>query len=281
MSHNNYATNSWGIIYETMRDVETTQSYYPEYDTFTKWVKSYAKEMSVNISLLWNRYKAGKIYSAYLERARKRDIFPPAVTEVKISPDNLITIDKIARDDTDYADELIEGVLSGNITRSNLNAMWKNKKTCGSASTLRDLRFEDVFLKQLNTPHWLQEHTKNERFKIKYRLIIGEAKDYELPIVIENITSDEVNKFHFHVFEPPTSWPIFKDFLSLEEYNGIVNYRWCVIPTGTDESEWDIPKGCGIITVSKDTPARIIRFAELNSEANCQKITAYALRKLL
>lgn len=84
---------------------------------YTAWVNALATSNHVHVSLLWSRKKAGKVYAAYVERAKQQGKSVSPLTTVAISPDSLNLIEKIAVPNTDIAYDLIQKVLQNDLSR--------------------------------------------------------------------------------------------------------------------------------------------------------------------
>ena len=115
---------SWVRIYELMEVVESETLYKGSFKSFTAWVNHFASKCNVHVSLLWSRKKAGKMYSEYQTRAADRGAAVPDMSELKVSPDNFVLIEKIAGSDTAVADDLTDKVINGTLKRQDLKNAW-------------------------------------------------------------------------------------------------------------------------------------------------------------
>lgn len=112
---------SWVEVYELMDLVDREKLYEGVYRSYTTWVNCLAANNHVHVSTLWNRKKAGKVYAEYLQRVEKQGKCVAALSELKLSPDTLNLISKIAGSNTEVADALIgKATTDGGITRSEL-----------------------------------------------------------------------------------------------------------------------------------------------------------------
>ena len=131
---------SWVRIYELMDSVEKEKLYTDKFSSYTKWVNALADKAKVHVSLLWNRKKAGRVYAAYEERAKACGRTVPSMNAIQVSADNFNLIEKIAGNNTDVADELIDKVLQGDMKRSDLKNAWQTVKADREASGKKIVR---------------------------------------------------------------------------------------------------------------------------------------------
>ena len=88
--------------------------------SFTQWVKELSRNTKIHETIIWNRYKAGEVYQGYAENKRQEGEEVKDITEVKISPDSLVIVEKINKHAPKMASELIDKVLSGELKRKDL-----------------------------------------------------------------------------------------------------------------------------------------------------------------
>lgn len=128
---------SWIKIYRLLETVETQRLYTTNYRSFTAWINSLSTKLKIHVSVLWSRKKAGKIYSEYLSRAHAagRSVTTLGDTAApSIPPESINYIDKIAGSNTAVADDLMDKLLNGNLSRNQLKSAWETVKA-GRAAT--------------------------------------------------------------------------------------------------------------------------------------------------
>lgn len=128
---------SWIKIYKLLETVETQRLYTTNYRSFTAWINSLSTKLKIHVSVLWSRKKAGKIYSEYLSRAHAagRSVTTLDNTAApSIPPESINYIDKIAGSNTAVADDLMDKLLNGNLSRNQLKSAWETVKA-GRAAT--------------------------------------------------------------------------------------------------------------------------------------------------
>ena len=103
---------NWIHTYLLMSEVQDKELYAAQYRSYTKWVNHLADSLSIHVSTLWARLKAGKNYAEYAARAAEHGRTVPKIEEIDVSPDSLNLCAKM--------DKLVEQVVSGNLTRENL-----------------------------------------------------------------------------------------------------------------------------------------------------------------
>ncbi|MBQ8987238.1 MAG: hypothetical protein IJ100_08410, partial [Lachnospiraceae bacterium] len=126
---------NWVKIYQLMREVEVDRLYAERDDTpsFTSWVNALADELSVHVSLLWARLKAGRTYAEYEERAAKQGRSIAPLEALSVSPDSLNLCEKVAGKNFAEMDRLIDKVVGGELTREDLRAAARAKRSEGGA----------------------------------------------------------------------------------------------------------------------------------------------------
>lgn len=122
---------NWIQTYLLMSEVQEKELYVVNYRSFTKWVNHLADSLSIHVSTLWARLKAGKNYAEYASRAREHGHIVPQIEEIDVSPDSLNLCAKVAGKNAAEMDKLVEQVVSGNLTRENLRQAAKARKAAG------------------------------------------------------------------------------------------------------------------------------------------------------
>lgn len=128
---------SWIKIYKLLETVETQRLYTTNYRSFTAWINSLSTKLKIHVSVLWSRKKAGKIYSEYLSRAHAAGRSVTTLDDTaapSIPPESINYIDKIAGSNTAVADDLMDKLLDGNLSRNQLKSAWETVKA-GRAAT--------------------------------------------------------------------------------------------------------------------------------------------------
>ena len=116
---------SWIKIYKLLETVETQRLYTTNYRSFTAWINSLSTKLKIHVSVLWSRKKAGKIYSEYLSRAHAAGRSVTTLDDTaapSIPPESINYIDKIAGSNTAVADDLMDKLLNGNLSRNQLKS---------------------------------------------------------------------------------------------------------------------------------------------------------------
>ena len=119
---------AWVKIYIMIEQIDTKELWKAIGNSFSRWLKSYAKKTGTNESMLWHRRQAGKFYRAYEVRAKERTKEIQKLSEIKISATNLNLIEKISAGNDKIADKMIEQLLKKEITHKELTTIWETTK---------------------------------------------------------------------------------------------------------------------------------------------------------
>lgn len=111
---------NWIQTYLLMSEVQDKELYIVNYRSYTKWVNHLADSLSIHVSTLWSRLKAGKNYAEYASRAREQGRIVPQIEEIDVSPDSLNLCAKVAGKNAAEMDKLVDQVVAGDLTRENL-----------------------------------------------------------------------------------------------------------------------------------------------------------------
>lgn len=122
---------NWIQTYLLMSEVQEKELYVVNYRSFTKWVNHLADSLSIHVSTLWARLKAGKNYAEYASRAREQGRTVPKIEEIDVSPDSLNLCVKVAGKNAVEMDKLVDQVVAGDLTRDNLRQAAKARKAAG------------------------------------------------------------------------------------------------------------------------------------------------------
>lgn len=119
---------TWTKFYVVMKEIEEKELFKPEHRSFTAWLKSFCLTNKIPESVVWNRKKAGKTYERFLElqvkRGRKASTLAD-ISQISVSMDSLVLIDKIAKKAPEIEVELVEKALNKELTRADLRSAYK------------------------------------------------------------------------------------------------------------------------------------------------------------
>lgn len=302
---------SWVRIYELMDSVEKEKLYTDKFSSYTKWVNALADKAKVHVSLLWNRKKAGRVYAAYEERAKERGRTVPSMNTVKVSADNFNLIEKIAGNNTDVADELIDKVLKGDMKRSDLKNAWQTVKADREASGKKSVRVNaydkegidvqtetitaaDIVL-ALSRPNWLKNSvdTYTDRYmQSKYRVLTEFAVQTGTShharridaLVLENHTveAEKPYNLHAHAIEIKVSKHDLLSDHKMQEYTDYADFFWIAVPEELKaDAESIMLNDWGLITIDEKKELHVIKKAELHDAIFKDQTIETALIKIL
>ena len=302
---------SWVRIYELMDSVEKEKLYTEKFTSYTKWVNALADKAHVHVSLLWNRKKAGRVYAAYEERAKERGRTVPSMNAVKVSADNFNLIEKIAGNNTDVADELIDKVLHGDMKRSDLKNAWTTVKADREAAGKKSVRVNaydkegidvktetitaaDIVL-ALSRPNWLKNSvdTYSDRYtQSKYRVLTefavctGTSRHARRidGLVMENLTvaAEKAYNVHIHAVEIKVSKHDLLSDHKMQEYTDYADFFWIAVPEELKaDAESIMLNDWGLITIDKKKELHVIKKAELHDAIFRDQTVETALIKIL
>ena len=302
---------SWVRIYELMDSVEKEKLYTDKFSSYTKWVNALADKAKVHVSLLWNRKKAGRVYAAYEERAKERGRTVPSMNAVKVSADNFNLIEKIAGNNTDVADELIDKVLQGDMKRSDLKNAWQTVKADREASGKKIVRVnaydkESVDVKTetitaadivlaLSRRNWLINNvdTYTDRYTVsKYRVLTEFAVQTGTShharridaLILENRTveAEKAYNVHIHAVEIKVSKHDLLSDHKMQEYTDYADFFWIAVPEELKaDAESIMLNDWGLITIDEKKELHVIKKAELHDAIFRDQTVETALIKIL
>lgn len=302
---------SWVRIYELMDSVEKEKLYTDKFSSYTKWVNALADKAKVHVSLLWNRKKAGRVYAAYEERAKERGRTVPSMNAVKVSADNFNLIEKIAGNNTDVADELIDKVLKGDMKRSDLKNAWQTVKADREASGKKIVRVnaydkESVDVKTetitaadivlaLSRRNWLINNvdTYTDRYTVsKYRVLTEFAVQTGTShharridaLILENRTveAEKAYNVHIHAVEIKVSKHDLLSDHKMQEYTDYADFFWIAVPEELKaDAESIMLNDWGLITIDDKKELHVIKKAELHDAIFRDQTIETALIKIL
>ena len=259
---------SWVRIYELMEIVDREKLYEENFKSYTGWVNAFADKAKVHVSLLWNRKKAGKVYSAYEERAKEKGQSVPTIEEVRVSADNFNLIEKIAGNNTKIADELIDKVIQGEMKRTDLKNAWStvkaNREAVGKKSVRvnaydkDDIKVEsekitatDIVL-ALSNKNWMDEEDifycryAQEKYKLmtEFAVPTGTSRHARRmdALILENLTveTDKNYNLHLHAIEIKVNKHDLVSDHKMQEYIEYADYFWLVVPEHLETVAKDI-----------------------------------------
>lgn len=302
---------SWVRIYELMDSVEKEKLYTDKFSSYTKWVNALADKAKVHVSLLWNRKKAGRVYSAYEERAKERGRTVPSMNAIQVSADNFNLIEKIAGNNTDVADELIDKVLQGDMKRSDLKNAWQTVKADREASGKKSVRVnaydkESIDLKTetitatdivlaLSRRNWLINNvdTYTDRYTVsKYRVLTEFAVKTGTShharridaLILENRTveAEKAYNVHIHAVEIKVSKHDLLSDHKMQEYTDYADFFWIAVPEELKaDAESIMLNDWGLITIDDKKELHVIKKAELHDAVFRDQTIETALIKIL
>lgn len=120
---------AWVEIYILLKLIESKKLWLATNNSFSAWLKAFAKRIKISESLLWHNRQAGKFYEEYLQRANKKNIEVPSLRNLKVALENLNLIERIANQNTIIADKLIGNLIEQKISQKELKATWNTIKT--------------------------------------------------------------------------------------------------------------------------------------------------------
>lgn len=302
---------SWVRIYELMDTVEREKLYSDQYSSYTKWVNALADKAKVHVSLLWNRKKAGRVYAAYEERAKERGRTVPSMNAIQVSADNFNLIEKIAGNNTDAADELIDKVLQGDMKRSDLKNAWQTVKADREAAGKKSVRVNaydkegigintetitaaDIVL-ALSRPNWLKNSvdTYSDRYtQSKYRVLTEfavctgtshHARRIDA-LILENRTveAEKAYNVHIHAVEIKVSKHDLLSDHKMQEYTDYADFFWIAVPEELKaDAESIMLNNWGLITIDEKKELHVIKKAELHDAIFRDQTIETALIKIL
>lgn len=301
---------SWVRIYELMDSVEKEKLYTDKFSSYTKWVNALADKAKVHVSLLWNRKKAGRVYAAYEERAKERGRTVPSMNAVKVSADNFNLIEKIAGNNTDVADELIDKVLKGDMKRSDLKNAWRTVKADREAAGKKTVRVnaydKDIDVKTetitaadivlaLSRRNWLINNvdTYTDRYTVsKYRVLTEFAVQTGTShharridaLILENRTveAEKAYNVHIHAVEIKVSKHDLLSDHKMQEYTDYADFFWIAVPEELKaDAESIMLNDWGLITIDDKKELHVIKKAELHDAVFRDQTIETALIKIL
>lgn len=297
----------WTKIYRLMKKVEDDTLYRGDTGTpsFTAWLNSLADKLQVNKSLLWARLKAGRCYTEYEERAKKRGKKVPSLDTLAVSPDSINLCEKIAGNNSAEMDSLIDKVIAGELTRSDLRAAAKAKRAAGGTMpTTRhdriksadrteetmDVTVADIVM-ALRKPSWLNvvctDKSPNPvyHFFTEFRIpsaALERTRNIDV-MIAENASVSAPDEVSLRGVEIKTDIKEIRDIHEMRTYTDFCDYFYVAIPGDDPELLEAAKSACdhsfGILAVSKSGEVSIVHEPEkLNPAFRVTTLTNCILR---
>ncbi len=283
-----YDQKSWIKFYLSMKKIEDNELYRPEHRSFTAWLKDFCIKNKIHESVVWNRKKAGKTYERFLTHKNKLGESVADLSEINVSMDSLVLIDKIAKKAPELETELVQKALNKEMTRNDLRTAYqiirgnrdeerkKNIKELEDNHSKREYSDPKVTAAQIvtalaNDDSWLNSirgvrdkdgkvFTKRIEFSPKYRCF------NEFPVFTGTtsisrridvlVAENKAVKYHYQLNLHGMEIKVDKhDLVSdqkYSEYSEFVHYLWLVIPTElVPYAIKNAPKTIGILAYSQ------------------------------
>lgn len=264
---------SWVEVYELMDLVDREKLYEGVYRSYTTWVNCLAANNHVHVSTLWNRKKAGKVYAEYLQRVEKQGKCVAALSELKLSPDTLNLISKIAGSNTEVADALIgKATTDGGITRSELRTAWATVRA-NRDTVVRKTRHDkkvkvpeealtagDIVVALTQNHDWIPDHVwkeihQEEKYKLftEFAVQSGSSRNARRidALVLENF-SELDKRYHLciHAIEIKVSRSDLNKDEKMQEYCEFADCFWIAVPEELEEDAKKIMiEGWGLLVI--------------------------------
>lgn len=280
-----YDQKSWIKFYLSMKKIEDNELYRPEHRSFTAWLKDFCIKNKIHESVVWNRKKAGKTYERFLTHKNKLGESVADLSEINVSMDSLVLIDKIAKKAPELETELVQKALNKEMTRNDLRTAYqiirgnrdeerkKNIKELEDNHSKREYSDPKVTAAQIvtalaNDDSWLNSirgvrdkdgkvFTKRIEFSPKYRCF------NEFPVFTGTtsisrridvlVAENKAVEYHYQINLHGLEIKVDKNDLlgdqKYTEYTEFVDYMWLVVPQDLVALTLEVaPKTIGIIS---------------------------------
>lgn len=279
---------NWIQTYLLMSEVQDKELYVVNYRSYTKWVNHLADSLSIHVSTLWARLKAGKNYAEYASRARDQGRTVPKIEEIDVSPDSLNLCAKVAGKNAVEMDKLVDQVVAGEfVAKSRFDCVQAKDRTemeekITAADIILALQSSSwLFSQSTDNPIWEKvitdprESVKKTYIKEKYRVFEEFAIDPGTSrhsrrldaLIAENIsvpphTDNQVNLIGVEIKVDVND---LKNDCKMQEYTDFVDQFYLAVP-----DEEDIVNAAlsikldtwGLIIVSKDGQIKVLQTAD-------------------
>lgn len=255
---------NWINIYNLMHTVEQDELYKarPETKSFTSWVNGLAESMHVHVSLLWTRLKAGRVYSEYAER-RKREgkEVAPIESLANVSPESINLCSTVAGKDADRMDALVDKVVSGELSRTDLREAARAKRaSCGTNNSfatsrhdvitgenrvigmVKKISADDIVLSLREKKDWIGDFNERNYIDRKYsvftefRADTGTSRNVRRmdALVVETMTEDERDAVKLRGIEIKVDKNDLLGDHKMDEYTEYCDYFYIAVPDETE-----------------------------------------------
>lgn len=263
---------NWIHTYLLMSEVQDKELYAAQYRSYTKWVNHLADSLSIHVSTLWARLKAGKNYAEYAARAAEHGRTVPKIEEIDVSPDSLNLCAKVAGKNAVEMDKLVEQAKDRTEMAEKITA----------ADIILALQSSDwLFEQDVTNPVWEKvitdprEPVKKTYIKEKYRIFeefpvnSGTSRHSRRldALIVENISvpARADNPVNLIGVEIKVAVNDLKNDCKMQEYTNFVDQFYLAI-----SDEKDIVNAAlstkldswGLLTVSKDGQIKVLQTAD-------------------
>ena len=192
---------NWSSFYLLLKKVEEGKLWEGYYNSFTAWVKHFAKTNKIQESVLWNRRKAGEIYQNYYAKKLEKKEKVADIQSVEIAQDSLILIEKIARKDEELQKELIDKAIKKELKKKDLQEAYRivKSKRDEEKKLREELKKDDV--------------SKEEKEKIK-----EDIKELKKSSITAVDIVEALKKYDWLYEGKKETRKIFKDFYEQDKY---------------------------------------------------------------
>lgn len=288
---------NWIMMYELMKmiKIEELWTVHLKATSFSSWVRYFSMESKIHQTVLWNRYRAGEVYSNYCKHKTLKGEKALKLDKLNISPDALVLLEKINKHAPDMATKITEDVMRGKVKRKELVVMYEvlrpekpNYEKClkiNHKQLTEEERNSTITAAQvlatLTRMHWVGKKDNNG-FKGNFEQEdqvrkVQKDKAHAIPefpvftgtsqksrkidmLGIENINKEyyEKHELNLHGIEIKVNKYDLINDKKFPEYGEFVDYLWLAIP----EELLELAKECkfpehGIIVVNKFGDARV------------------------
>lgn len=309
---------NWTQFYLLLKKVEDHELWKTENKSFTAWIKNFSKKHKIHETIIWNRKKAGKVYETYARVKAEKGEEVQDISEINVSPENLILLDKINQHDPVMASKLVDKVLTKTIKGKDLREVYKSirpekldktsyiphyrREVISDIEDIGDIednedndkiRANDIVAAICNA-EWLGKKQQRRFYKTSYEnnkhrtftefpVYTGTSKHSRRidALIVENITTDELWELHLHAIEIKVSKSDLANDTKYTEYAEFVDYLWLAIPEELLEVAINTkPDGCGIITVKNNKALIVEQAKKLDSYRRIETLTSIALKTI-
>lgn len=289
---------SWIKVYQLMTVVEADKLYKNTYSSYTQWVNKVADDMHIHVSLLWRRKKAGAFYDEYQKRMALKGKHTSLNDLEGVSPDNLVMAERIAGNNTDIADQLIEKIQHGELKRKDLSNALAAARRCRAEKGIsapknghekkkmqqqppkeakpdqKKLTALDIMVAIEINRNWIGEPVDKQGRFPKYKIFqefgvdspgTRNARRIDA-LVAETITTKHPRQIKLHGIEIKVSRSDLEKDEKMSEYTQFVDDFWIAIPPYlvNDALSLALPDW-GILSIDNDK-LEVVRAASENNE---------------